>query len=143
MKKSLLNHKSWWRRNAKWLFPLILIVITGVYLLASGEVAFGDYAKAYADKEVYQNALEQAKQNTRVTEVLGEIAPVDKMTIAEGAVEYTDNYKAMTATITLKGSKGKGKLDIAARKTEGQWQYDKIGVRIKEPKEEIIVYPAN
>lgn len=143
MKKSLLNHKSWWRRNAKWLFPLILIFITGIYLLLSGAVSFGDYAKAYADMPVYQNALEQAKQNSRVTVALGDIKPIDKMTIAEGAVKYTDNYQAMTATITIKGSKNKGKLDIAAHKTDGQWQYDKIGVRIKEPKEEIIILPAN
>jgi hypothetical protein len=140
MNKSLPNHKSWWRRNAKWLFPLILVFITVVYLLASGEVAFGDYAKAYANKGLYKNALQKAQENTRVNEALGTIEPIDRMTIAEGAVEYTDDYTAMTATITLKGSKGKGKMDIAAHKNEGEWQYDKIGVRIKEPKEEIIVY---
>lgn len=141
MKKSLLNHKSWWRRNAKWLFPLILIFITGVYLLLSGAVSFGDYAKAYADMPVYQNALEKAKQNTRVTEALGSIEPIDKMTIAEGAVEYTEDYQAMTATITLKGSKNKGKMDIAAYKADGRWEYDAIKVRIKSTNDDIVIFP--
>lgn len=142
MSKILLTPKSWWRRNAKWLFPLILIVVTGLYLLLSGAVAFGDYAKAYANMPVYQNALEKAIQDSRVTGALGSIEPIDKMTIAEGAVDYNNNYQSMTATITLKGSKNKGKLDIAAHKTDGDWHYDAIKVRIKSPKEEIVILPA-
>ncbi len=141
MNTTLLNKKPWFRRNLKWIFPLFLILITGAYLLLSGAVAFGDYAKAYADMPLYENALDQAKQNNRVTAVLGDIKPIDKMAVAEGAVQYTEDNTALNTTITLKGSKTKGKMDIAAHKTDGQWEYDSIKVRIKETKEEIIVFP--
>lgn len=142
MSKILHTPKSWWRRNAKWLFPLILVIITGLYLIASGVVPFGDHARAYTDMPVFENAVQLAKQNNRVTEAIGDIEPIDKLTIAEGEVDYTLDYLSMTATITLKGRKGKCKMDISAHNANGQWQYDAIQVRTTNPVQEIVVVPA-
>ena len=139
MENEHIKHRSWLRRNLTWLFPAILVAITIVYLLISGVIGVGDFAKAYADMPLYENAVQQARQNPRVNEVLGDIAPIDKMTIAEGAVTYAEDNASMTSTITIKGSRGKGKMDIAAHKVDGVWQYSKIGIRIKNPKEEIVV----
>jgi hypothetical protein len=141
MSNELTKHRSWLRRNLVWLFPLILIVITAVYLLLSGVIGTGDYAKAYADRRVFEEAVQQAQHNERVQEILGDIQPLDRMAIAEGAVEYAESGQAITATITLKGSKAKGKMDIEAHKADGNWIYDKVSVRTKEPKQEVIVVP--
>lgn len=138
-----VTRKTWLRRNLTWLFPLLLIVITGIYLIFTGEAGFGNFARAYTDKPLFDDAVKTARQDERVVEALGTLNPIDKMTIAEGAVEYTEDGNGITATITVKGEKGNGKLDIVARKEGKAWHYDLLKVRVKDTKEEIIILPED
>jgi hypothetical protein len=45
----------------------------------------------------------------------------------------------VTLSIRIKGSKGKGKMDISAKKNGSEWEYKTITIRIKNPKEEIQI----
>ncbi|WP_245569862.1 cytochrome c oxidase assembly factor Coa1 family protein [Flavobacterium soli] len=134
----LIREKSWGVRNWKWLVPItaLLIMIIAFLSLTSGLMSF---AQAYAEPALYENALEKARQNERVSEVLGTIQPVDKLTILEGNVVYAEDHNAVNLTFRVTGSKGKGKMDIQANKIDGNWEYELIKIRIKKPEEEIIV----
>ena len=59
-----------------------------------------------------------------------------KNEIAQG---YLCSNPERTVRIRIKGNKGKGKMDISAKKNGNEWEYKKIKIRIKEPKEEIHI----
>ena len=136
MNNELIKQKSWWNRNWKWLVPVSGILLIFAILISSGMGRIGaDLAKAYSDTELYENALKKAKSNQKVTELLGEIKPIDKLAILEGEVHYTNDNRTVSSTIRIKGSKGKARMDIIADRINNKWSYKKINVRIKNPPE--------
>jgi hypothetical protein len=137
MNNELIEQKSWWKRNWKWLVPVSGIVLFSlVIFFSSGMGGIGaDLAKAYADTELYDNALEKVKSDKRITELLGEIEPIDKMAILEGQVKYSNENKTVNSTIRILGDKGKARMDISADRIKNEWNYTKINVRIKNPPE--------
>ncbi len=102
-----------------------------------------DLAQAYADPELYSNALEKVKTDQRVKDLLGEIEPIDKMAILEGQVEYSNGDKTVFSSVRIVGTKGKANMDISADRINNTWQYTEINLRIKNPpenKQEIEIY---
>ena len=137
-----IREKNWGRRNWKWLVPTtaFLILMIALLSLTSGLTSF---AQAYAEPALYENALQEARKNERVVEILGNLQPVDKLTLLEGNVAYADDNSGVTITFRVAGSKGKGKMDIAALKNNGIWEYQLIKIRIKDPEEATIVLDRN
>ncbi|MDR6968356.1 hypothetical protein J2X31_002379 [Flavobacterium arsenatis] len=138
----LIREKNWGKRNWKWLVPItaLLILIIAFLSLTSGLTSF---AQAYTEPSLYENALEKARQNKRVIQVLGNLQPVDKLTIIEGNVVYAEDNNAVDLTFRVTGTKGKGKMDVTAVKDNGNWKYELIKIRIKNPEEEIVVVEKN
>ena len=142
MDNELIIEQSWWKRNWKWFLPtfiLIFLLVFGFLLSSSVGENATDIAIAYSDNSLYEKAIEKAKTNERVIEVIGEIEPIDKLAILEGNAIYSSNHNSVELSIRIKGNKGKGKMDISAKKNGNEWEYKKIKIRIKEPKEEIHI----
>jgi hypothetical protein len=141
MDDELIIKKSWWNRNWKWFLPtlILFLLLFGFTLSSSIDGNITDIAQAYSDNSLYEKAIEKAKTNKRVLEVLGEIEPIDQLAILEGNAIYSNNYKSVALSIRIKGNKGKGKMDVSAEKNGTIWEYKKINIRIKEPKEEIQI----
>jgi len=137
MNNELIEQKKWWKRNWKWLVPIsAIIMISLVIFFSSGMDGIAtDLAQAYADTELYENALKKAKSDKKVMELLGEIQPIDKLAILEGQVEYLNQNKTVNSSIRIVGTKGKASLDISADRLNNDWNYTKINVRIKNPPE--------
>jgi hypothetical protein len=137
MNNELIEQKSWWKRNWKWLVPLsgIILISLGIFFSSGMDGIATDLVQAYEDTELYDNALEKAKSDERVTELLGEIKPIDQLAILEGHVEYSNDNKTVNSSIRIIGNKGKGSLDISADRMNNEWNYTKINVRIKNPPE--------
>ena len=137
MNNELIEQKSWWKRNWKWLVPLsgIILISLGIFFSSGMDGIATDLVQAYADTELYDNALEKAKSDERVTELLGEIKPIDQLAILEGHVEYSNDNKTVNSSIRIIGNKGKGSLDISADRMNNEWNYTKINVRINNPPE--------
>ncbi|MCB7482124.1 cytochrome c oxidase assembly factor Coa1 family protein [Christiangramia sediminis] len=140
---------TWLNKNYKWLVPIATISILVIYLLASsglGKVST-DLAQAYADKDLYQIAIEKANNDARVLESLGKIQPIDKMTILNGEVRYSNKNKNVTSTIKVQGDKGKAKLDLTAYKEGDKWKYELLHIRMSDASEDIqtikIINPQN
>lgn len=140
MDNELLVEKSWWKKNWKWLLPSTLCLI-GTLLLTTlsidGDVT--DIAKAYSENSLYDRAIEKSKTNKRVQELLGNLNPIDKLAIVEGNAKFSNNNNSVQLTVRVKGSKGKGKMDISADKEGTEWKYKKISIRTKHPEEEIQI----
>lgn len=142
MDNELIVEKSWWERNWKWFLPTSIVLISlvlGILFTSAIDGNLTDIAQAYSEQSLYEKAVEKAKTNTRVLEVLGTIEPIDQLAILEGNVMYSNNNKAVAVSVRIKGTKGKGKMDIAAVKNGKEWEYKKISIRIKDPKEEIQI----
>lgn len=142
MDNQLIVKKSWWKKNWKWSLPtlvLLFIIVIGLILSLSIDGNVADFAQAYSDNSLYEKAIEKAKTNDRVLEVIGAIEPIDKLAILEGNVIYSNNNTSVELSVRVKGSKGKGKMDISANKNGEDWNYKKIRIRVKEPKEEINI----
>ena len=135
MSNTLKAKKNWWKRHWKWLVPVsgvFLLFITIFFSSGMGSVTT-DLVQAYADETLYTNALKKAKLDDRVTELLGDIEPIDKLAILEGQVKYANNNEKVQSSIRIIGDKGRGMMDISARWEDAQWKYTKIQVRIKKP----------
>ncbi len=137
MNNELIKQKSWWKRNWKWFVTICgIIVITISIFFSSGMGGItNDLAQAYADTELYENALKKVKSNHRVTELLGEIKPIDNLAILEGQVAYSNDNKTVSSSIRVVGAKGRANMDISADLVNNEWVYKKINIRIKNPPE--------
>lgn len=137
----LIENKSWLKRNWKWftLLMVLFLIALGIFFTSGLGNNMANITKAYADPSLYENALKKAQKNEQVKEVLGSLNPIDNMAILEGFVEYSSNNNSVNTTIRVKGSKGKAKMDISAYRNGEYWEYKKINIRIKEPKEIIEI----
>jgi len=141
MENELIVNKSWFARNWKWFLPCLLIVILlcTVVITSTSKNDLANISQAYAEDALFENAIEKANKNKRVLETIGTIQPIDKLAILEGNTLYTNNNHNVELSVRIKGERGNGKLDISARKKGTEWDYAKISIRIKNPKEEIAV----
>ena len=137
----LVAHKSWFSKNWKWLIPLLMVFMIGLFAITTSKVGEGiaTVAKAYGDVTLYEDALEKAKNNKEIINLLGEIEPIDNLAILEGTTFYSNSNNSIKTSIRIVGDKARGKLDISADKEGSQWRYKKIGVRVRAPKQTIIV----
>jgi hypothetical protein len=135
LKNELLTQKNWQQRHWKWLIPLIGLILLSIAIFFSSGMnrITADLVKAYADSELYDNALEKVKANQRVTDILGEIKPIDKLAILEGEVQFSDDNNAVQSTIRVKGEKLTAMMDITAERINNKWIYKKLNIRIKKP----------
>ncbi|MBQ0788895.1 MAG: hypothetical protein KBT69_15455 [Oceanihabitans sp.] len=143
MNNDLMVHKSWWQRHWKWFTVLAISFTLFLFALFSSGLSgiLADYTKAYADIELYNEAIEKARLNERVIEVLGTIEPINRMTILNGAVQYSNNNKSIHTTIKITCKNGTAMLDISADRRNETWHYTKINVRIKKPIEKAETIP--
>lgn len=140
MDNETIVEKSWLKKNWKWFLPTAGFLFgTLIFTALSIEGDVTDIAKAYSEDSLYEKAIEKSKTNKRVLELLGNLESIDKLAIVEGNAKYSNNNNSIELTVRVKGSKGKGKMDISAEKEGTQWKYKKISIRIKHPEEEILV----
>ncbi len=137
MNNELIEQKSWWKRNWKWFLPIsgLIVIFIAIFFSSGMSGAVTNLAQAYADTELYENALEKVKTNQRATELLGEIEPIDKLAILEGSIGYSNDNKTVNSTIRLTGKKLVARMDITATRINNKWDYKKINIRIKNPPE--------
>ena len=135
MNNELIKQKSWWKMNWKWFVPICgMIVISSTLFISFGMGGITtDLVQAYADTELYENALLKVNDDPKIKKLLGEIEPLGTMAILEGQTEYSNNNQSVNSTVRIIGRKGKANMNIVADRINGEWKYLKITVRIKNP----------
>lgn len=140
MDNELIVNQNWIKRHWKWVLPMTILLILFFILLipSTSKSDLTNIVQAYNETSLFDDAITIANKNKRVLETVGKIEQIDKLAILEGSAVYTNNNKSVEASVRIRGAKGNGKLDISAYKKEG-WNYQKIIVRLKNPKEEIKI----
>lgn len=133
MNNEIIQQKNWAQRNWRWALSFVIILVLGVILLFSltGD-HLGDFGQAYADPQLFQGAVDKAQENEAVTNLLGNLEPIDKMAILEGDVGYSNQNKNVSFSVRLKGSNGKAQMSAEAIRKNDLWEYKKITIRIKD-----------
>ena len=144
MNNELVQERNWLKRNWKWFVPVCGVIVLSIGLFSSSGMGSitSDFAQAYADNQLYENALEKVKSNQDVIELLGQIEPIDKLTILEGEVRYSNNNNTVNSSVRIIGTEGRASMDISAYRANDKWIYTKINVRIRKPpklKQTIII----
>ncbi|MDO7172006.1 cytochrome c oxidase assembly factor Coa1 family protein [Mariniflexile sp. AS56] len=118
-----------------------MVFLFGVYALSTTKIGEGIVTTtvAYSEGKLYDGALEIAKKSIELQELLGDIEPLDNLAILEGTTIFSNNNNTVKTSVRIKGSKSNGKLDISAERNGAVWNYKEINVRIKEPKQTILV----
>ena len=101
--------------------------------------------KAYSEPEICEAAFEMTKKNPKVLEILGELEPMGSLDMLNGSVFYSKGGDSVAITINVEGNKEikniRPKLDVVAFRIDGNWEYQKIQIRIKNPVEMREIIP--
>lgn len=138
MNKEQMKQQGWLKKNWKWLVPVsgLAILFSFLFFSSGMDKISADLVQAYADTELYENALNKARSNQKVTNLLGDIESIDNLAILEGEVRYTNDNQTVHSTIRIMGKKAKARMDIIADRINNEWMYKKIDIRIKNPPEQ-------
>ncbi|WP_157483844.1 hypothetical protein [Maribacter hydrothermalis] len=95
--------------------------------------------KAYSEPEICEGALEIAKADSTVLNLLGNLEPLGALDMLNGSVGYSKTGDTVGITIDVKGDKQikniRSKMDVLAEKINDKWEYISINIRIKKPDE--------
>lgn len=124
-----------------WIGILIVIIGGSIYLFSSSGMSGHtiDFAQAYLDKSLYENAIEKARNNEKVKEIFGELEPIDKLAILEGDVGYSNDNKTVNMSVRISGSKENGTMHILANKENENWNYENIDIISKKQNKKINI----
>jgi hypothetical protein len=81
---------------------------------------------AMRSSEPYKAALEMARNDSRVQELLG--TPIEPGVFVGGNINTQNRDGSADLTIPIKGPKGKATLRVIGTKTDGRWAYTSIRV---------------
>ncbi|WP_299132202.1 cytochrome c oxidase assembly factor Coa1 family protein [uncultured Tenacibaculum sp.] len=129
------EQKSWFSRNWLWFIPvsgclgIILLFIVGI-----GAAFFG-VSNLLNNVAPIEYGIEKATENKKVINLLGE--PIEKTGIPNGNISLTNDDGTVDFSVPIKGSKEEGFLIIKGIKTNGEWTYEELYVRIKSTQEKI------
>ena len=108
-----------------------ILLLVGIFVAAIFMIVFG----AMRSSEPYQHAVQVASHDPRVLGRLG--APIKPGWLTGGTINVAGGSGAADLTISVEGSRGKGTIFVVARKSEGEWTYQNLALRIEDSTERI------
>jgi hypothetical protein len=125
---------NWWSRNWKWFVPVgclstLLLFAGGIALLIT--FVFG----MMKSTDVYSQALQRAKANPQVVEALG--TPITDGYFTSGSIQESGPSGSAELSIPISGPKGSATIYLEARKSTGQWSFNKLVVETEQPSQRI------
>ena len=123
---------SWWQRNRSWALPvggcggcLLLLILLLVGLTVGGGAALlGGMKSSWP----YSEALVRAQSDRRVIEALGE--PIEARFWLSGSISVTGPEGDADLAIPLRGPNGSATLYSVARKSAGEWSFERLEVEL-------------
>jgi hypothetical protein len=116
----IVDNRSWWSRNWKWLLPsgcLTLLIVFGLFI---GSLFYG-VTSMMKNSDVYVHSLTVVKENEKVISLIGKPIDADGMTF--GNISTSNNSGEADLTIPVKGTRGKGSIHVIAHKENNVWNY--------------------
>lgn len=134
MDEQIQQPQHWLRRNVKWLIPagvLGAVLFCASLVILILVIVFG----AIRSSDVYQMALEQARQSPAVVRALGE--PIEPGFFPSGSLETSGSSGSANLKIPLTGRRDVGTLYVMATKRGGEWSFSQLAVEVESTGERI------
>jgi hypothetical protein len=127
-------NKTWFERNWKWLvsFGCLTTIIVSVGVIAAIWYGVTEAMKTFPP---YQQALEIAKSNHSVTDLLGQ--PIKEGLFFSGAINQVNDTGDANISIPLSGPNGKATLQLKAKREKDQWILLELTLNNEKSKEPI------
>jgi hypothetical protein len=126
--------KGWWGRNWKWFVPVTVLFLVLLCALC-GFGMLGSVMGIIKSTEPYETALERARADARVVEVLGE--PIEDGFFVQGNVNVTNQSGQADLAIPVSGPNGSGTIHVDATRTAGRWSYATLELQVEGATERI------
>lgn len=127
---------GWLSRN--WVWVVILGFLLFVTCIAGG--VFGLLA-IMKSSDAYTGAVARASSNQAVVGALG--SPVKEGIFFTGNISEGNSSGKANLMIPLHGPKGKGSLFVLATRSEGEWDFDKLVLKVEGSGQRIDVLDTN
>jgi hypothetical protein len=112
----------------KWIIISVVLVIMIVIVLFVVGILF-IISGAIKSSDPYQHAVQVATHDSRVVERLG--APIKPGWLPAGSINVSGGSGQADLSISVEGSKAKGTIYVVAKKTEGEWVYQNLALRVE------------
>lgn len=123
MENEITRHETWWNRNWKWFVPTGCLSLIIIAAFAIGGIFYG-VTSMMKDSDVYQHTIETAQKNPEVASILG--GPIEADGMTSGNINVSDNSGQANLNIPVKGSKGRGFIQVIASKNNNNWDYQQM-----------------
>jgi hypothetical protein len=131
--------KSWFSRNWKWFIPTVIGVPVLLIVVLIGGIV-GVLFSMMKSSEPYQHAVSVASHDSRITARLG--APVSPGWYVTGNIKLTNDSGNADLAIPLKGPQGRGTVYVTARKSAGNWSYERVEMEMEGAPDRVNLLPA-
>lgn len=120
--------RDWWQRNWKWFVPAgcLTFIALGLAFIASILLLVFSAMKS---SDAYKIALARAKADPRVEAAIG--TPIKEGLFVSGSTKVTGGSGESDITIPIHGPKGRARIYAVATKSEGEWKYSKLKVKVE------------
>lgn len=118
---------NWWQRNWKWFVPtgcLTLLAFAALFVVCIIFFVFS----VMKSSDAYKIAVARAKTDHRVVAALG--TPIKDGMFSSGKTNVNGPSGDADIAIPIFGPKGKATIYVVATKSEGQWSFSKLNVKI-------------
>jgi len=121
-------------KKVTWIVVSIVLGLFLLFCLFIGAILFAVFASIKGSTP-YQHAVEVAMHDGRVGTALG--PPVKQGWIAGGSINVAGDSGNAGLNIPMQGTLHKGTLYVVAKKSEGEWTYQKLALRVEDTGERI------
>ena len=131
---------GWWRRNWKWLVPMLAAVLLTLFvaaILAFMSAIFG----MIKSSDAYQHPLQQAQRSPAAIAALGE--PMKPGWLVMGNINVNGPSGDANLQIPVAGPKGSGDLFVEAKKSAGEWSYQTLVLQLDNDGKRIDLLEEN
>jgi Cytochrome oxidase complex assembly protein 1 len=119
---------NWWQRNWKWFVPTGCLTLIAVVVLFVACIVILVFS-VVKSSDAYKIAVARAKSDQRVVAALG--TPIKEGMFSSGKTNVNGPSGEADIGIPISGPKGKATIYVVATKSEGQWSFSKLDVKIE------------
>ena len=117
---------NWWHRHRAWMIPVGMIALF-VGMIASFVIFFFGVMKS---SDAYKQAMVIVRQSPTINEALG--LPINAGLIISGSISIRGPSGDAELAIPVYGPKGSATVFLEARKSAGEWTFQKLIVEIEQ-----------
>lgn len=109
---------------------IVVVIALGCLCLCGGGIVgiFSVVTGAIKSSQPYTDGLARAEASPEVAQALGE--PIQSGWMVSGSINVSNDDGECDIAVPISGPEGAGTLSIKATKTDGDWTYEKMEVRV-------------